>query len=1529
MIVQSNAWIENQALDIHVVPFVLMDASAHLQHNNELRISNAMSLIMEGTARKIIIPDLLNYRIWWDKQDQDTKDKIGALVKSGNIEFVNGAPVMMDETLVDFKDYVTQLSQGIHWLNVTFGVAPINAFNPSAHGHTEAIASLMAAAGIKNVVVSRINSDMKDHMFSNGHLEFLWKESSASPSPFELFVHVTPNDEIGIANFCSLDPQECQAFEFVNWTTSDQELTAIYPALLDQYQKKALRFRSNQLLVPFGNSDLFLDMNYTRRLFSNYETMFVDINQHDNEANKISNIQWSTLADYFQGIKNSPYSLTVAPVMHYGEKISQDQSVPGMPAKPDSQEYSDFRGDLSSISNDESTHYSILHEHRLQMETVSNLLRTVENMYSMVKRDESTSKSEMDIIQSCRNVIHFGQRAESYVGQLPSVHYEWLQEALNQCSAKLRPLLSELTVRSFECNAEDDTPLSITLVGEVSSLSPQFIQLATQKRQTVFFYNPSDKIKEEVVRLLVDTPSVLVVNNKNTPIMAQLNPVWADDNTSAVAVPIDSHFEVCFMVQVEPLSVTSYTLSLYMEGQEQPPTTVPATVTIMSPEYIEIEWDIAPFSISQAKLGSQSIVVKNSMFSAQLSHETGHIQKLFVQQGKQSEEVFLENQEMVYQHAKVESSMEVSDQVKSEGMLRTIRSPPSSIRHIQGAIIDEVVVFKKQLEGSPFHKQRIMLTEGESANVILLESTMQYAEEQAAIDPIVRILVGGEGVGDLDREHSYYVDVNGYMLAKRVVNPRQDYHQSFTPMSSGAFFGGSNTVSGIKVGVLSRTPLGVASKDESMLDVMLHRGGHKSNERVTVPVWLTISQGKDKSLVSSSMSINSPLIAGYSPQQTTNNNMYVASKCARMELIPELKLPENVHLIAMQPLDIDLISLQMFEPTDTKRKHITHKLDKLLPKFEMNNESAMMWTPPSGGIVSLSVQGLHYSANKVVVQDDTTEPQPSPFTQRDFQEGDKANHVHVGIQHNKGHQNTAIQHPQTDDVPIESDPMQAFHQQKLEQVDPKNKGLVAGAVPVVETGTNEDELRVQDRLHINNKGNKDQHQQQVKAVDEQAAKPYSGIDKKFTVDVDANNVGRKLEKKLVANAQEAQAVPVAEGGGQHPASNNNDAAATNVKSFKDNNQVKDTVRVMVNDVPMELEHVKDNNPVMVNDQKVNVKVEVADKNQHVAVGGVAKTVQQLPVDTSSLRQMELELAATKKELEIATLNANRLKDLNDVIKQQMTELQHVQASSKIQQDQMLERMSAQAAQMLATRLREQEETLNLAHATKLKSEEDKLIQATKSMEEQKKKSETFQSLYNQGMNTQAKLDMMVKLLGKESVTLRAMLKEAELNNQDTGFFRSLEQKLFGREPIPLQQQLVHVENELAQRIPAVEAEQRKLRTQDRDNQLEILRMQLEQTSAARRDLESRHAGQKTLTVEELLLKTKYFKTVEPVQLASLFVVLVFVFVACILYSSCVACAAPPPKRKYKQANKLLNSPDGAMTSPTNHVYSSIEEEKFD
>eukprot|EP00899_Mesostigma_viride_P028392 jgi/Mesvir1/8738/Mv02661-RA.2 len=306
-------------LRVFVVPHSHTDPGWRVSYTEYYRTQTAdllntmTALLSRDKARRFIYPEVSFLALWWEDQNDATRETFRNLVSNGQFEIPTGGWVMNDEAVCTLYPIIHQLHEGHTWVARHLGrsALPRTSWANDPFGLSSIMPRMLGLAGVRALVVQRVHYEMKKMLAQQRALEFRWRQPWDAMGRSDFLTHVLPFFSYDIPHTCGPEPAVCCQFDFERthcpWGINARDLTSMDDAsatthatkLLDQYRKKATLFRTHTLLVPLGDDFRLLTEHSALRQLSNYERAFTLLNR-DPSFNV--ELRWGTLADYFAAL---------------------------------------------------------------------------------------------------------------------------------------------------------------------------------------------------------------------------------------------------------------------------------------------------------------------------------------------------------------------------------------------------------------------------------------------------------------------------------------------------------------------------------------------------------------------------------------------------------------------------------------------------------------------------------------------------------------------------------------------------------------------------------------------------------------------------------------------------------------------------------------------------------------------------------------------------------------------------------------------------------------------------------------------------------------------------------------------------------------------------------------------------------------------------------------------------------------------------------------------------------------------------
>lgn len=193
-----------------------MGANNSIQHAGVQYILDSVIPALEANpARKFSYVEQAFFQRYWREADASLQERIKAVVKSGQLEFLNGGWAMHDEAATHYVNMVDQTALGHSFLQTEFSYVPTIGWQIDPFGHSSTQASLLSAeAGFDALYFGRI--DYQDHKLrmNQSRMEMVWRASPSLGSSSQVFTGAFQSGNYGppsgfcFDQFCSDPPMQ-------------------------------------------------------------------------------------------------------------------------------------------------------------------------------------------------------------------------------------------------------------------------------------------------------------------------------------------------------------------------------------------------------------------------------------------------------------------------------------------------------------------------------------------------------------------------------------------------------------------------------------------------------------------------------------------------------------------------------------------------------------------------------------------------------------------------------------------------------------------------------------------------------------------------------------------------------------------------------------------------------------------------------------------------------------------------------------------------------------------------------------------------------------------------------------------------------------------------------------------------------------------------------------------------------------------------------------------------------------------------
>ncbi|KAJ1529787.1 hypothetical protein ONE63_006533 [Megalurothrips usitatus] len=809
-------WTPRRKLRIFVVPHSHNDPGwlktfeDYFHSQTKHILNNMVTKLYEDPRRKFIWAEISFFALWWEGANEEQKNKVKRFVQSGQLEFVTGGWVMNDEANTHYYNMLTQLTEGHLWLLKNLGVTPRSSWSIDPFGLSPSMAFLVQRSGLQNLLIQRVHYSVKKTLAKSRHLEFRWRQPWDTAGTLDLFTHMMPFYSYDVPHTCGPDPKVCCQFDFKRlpgyglscpWKVPPRVITKGNVAerselLLDQYRKKAQLYQTNVLLVPLGDDFRYDHSSEWDSQFDNYQKIFDFINS---KPKLHVEAKFGTLYDYFQAVR-------------------EERSQSGFPS---------LTGDFFTYADRDDHYWSGYYTSRpfyKRMDRIAmNYLRSAELIFALAWSEQLqtnvppvnsvhswllTSRSGLlQRLEDARRQISLFQHHDGITGTArdPVVedYARKLHETILGCQHVIQISAYALLAPRNE-HAVPETDAMFFIVDDAwqdhHSLPEKVsvtlgAHLAVDSRRIVLF-NSLTWERQEVIYLQVSTPYVKITDCNGNVITSQTSPVFQPAGIS------ESSFEVAFVADLKPLSLTTYTVSLAVPNDTLAKNHI-AKVHIMNSlnqvrsvndifKSAKLESDSREFKITSNKISATF----NSfgLLKAVTNHPSGQTSPIHLDFAKYGARLGSERSG---------AYLFLPDK---EAQVLTLDKP--LIKVVEGPVYSRVevdlpgVVHSVTLHNSPG-------VDSAGLEIVNKVDITQFAN----FEMVMRVS------SNIRSKDEFYTDLNGLQMVKRKRLPQLPLQGNYYPLPSQIFIQDEQ----LRLTVLSAQPLGTSSLKEGQIEVMQDR----------------------------------------------------------------------------------------------------------------------------------------------------------------------------------------------------------------------------------------------------------------------------------------------------------------------------------------------------------------------------------------------------------------------------------------------------------------------------------------------------------------------------------------------------------------------------------------------------------------------------------------------------------------------------------------------------------------------------------
>lgn len=755
--------------------------------------------------RKFIWAEMSYLSMWWEKQPETVREKVRRLVERGQLEIVTGGWVMTDEANTHYFAMLEQMMEGHEWLKLNVGVKPNNGWANDPFGLSPTLAYLLKRMGLENMVIQRVHYSIKKHLSKERSLEFRWRQDWDPGTTTEILAHLMPFYSYDVPHTCGPDPKVCCQFDFGRlpgsgitcpWRVppqpiNDHNVHTRAMLLLDQYRRKAQLYRTNTLLVPLGDDFRYARAEEWDQQFTNYQRLFDHMNS---QGDLHVEAQFGTLADYFRAVREEAEG---------GAGGTEEQ--PFFPS---------LSGDFFTYADRDDHYWSGYYTSRPFYKSMDRLLegylRGAEVIFSLALASQSASGNTPPagmaeplmarLVAARRNLALF-QHHDGITGtakdHVVTDYALRLVKSVDDCQHIIQQsahYLLSIDQRAYKASPETVYyELGEKFTEHTQPPSRMVLGLQEGVVVTAVVYNSVPHRRVQLLTIRTSSPYVQIVGPNDVPLPCQIDPVLLKWGEAASTM-----YDVTFLVDVPGLSLASYNIHAMNPDKLKKDLVTYGHVLVSghnTPAFPSV------FSVEEVK-GDEAIVLEGGQLTATFGSH-GLLQSV-VSQGRQM------NVKLEFIKYGVKKHRETSGAY--------LFLPDKEAEVVPGSG-DGVIVVKGPLRSSLTTQHKYVLHTVYLANSPGVDGLSLEVHNVVDVTPERNMELGMRLSSDVENGDTFYTDLNGFQMIKRVRYNKLPLQGNYYPVASQAFIQDQQS----RLSLLSAQPVGGSSLKAGQLEVMMDR----------------------------------------------------------------------------------------------------------------------------------------------------------------------------------------------------------------------------------------------------------------------------------------------------------------------------------------------------------------------------------------------------------------------------------------------------------------------------------------------------------------------------------------------------------------------------------------------------------------------------------------------------------------------------------------------------------------------------------
>jgi alpha-mannosidase len=181
---RSEPWVdESRMLTVHLIHHSHNDLGGKKTKDEHYEccvrdiLNGAVDALLKEKHRRFSYAEMVYFERWFNEKSAPMQKLVRRLVKTRQLELVNGGWTSMDESCPTYEDMLVNLEKGHKFIQNEFGVLPRIGWQLDSYGHSSTNARFLAELGYDAWFFTRGNIEEKTSRSKHHKMEFLWRPS--------------------------------------------------------------------------------------------------------------------------------------------------------------------------------------------------------------------------------------------------------------------------------------------------------------------------------------------------------------------------------------------------------------------------------------------------------------------------------------------------------------------------------------------------------------------------------------------------------------------------------------------------------------------------------------------------------------------------------------------------------------------------------------------------------------------------------------------------------------------------------------------------------------------------------------------------------------------------------------------------------------------------------------------------------------------------------------------------------------------------------------------------------------------------------------------------------------------------------------------------------------------------------------------------------------------------------------------------------------------------------------------------------